>query len=180
MTVFAPLSTTTWRHVVAASSAGSPPSRVVGAQVDRGRVDARALAQPFELARVGRQHGRPHLADPPLAHRRHGPQRLGIEDHRRRRRVVVRDGEQHPHELPRREARSEPRPHHDRVVLMVEDPGDGRLRIDLLDVVLGQRHRGRLDDLRGEQWLQGFRHREGDEAGPGSAGRAADEQRRAA
>ena len=65
-------------------------------------------------------------------------------------------------------ARPGPQPgaDHDRVVLVVQDPGDRRLRVDLLDVVLGQGHRRRLDDLRGEQRLQRFRHRQRHEAAP--------------
>ena len=44
----------------------------------------------------------------------------------------------------------------DRVVLVVEDPGERRLRVDLLDVVLGERHRRGLDHLGREQRLEGF------------------------
>ena len=70
-----------------------------------------------------------------------------------------------------------PGPDHDRVVLVVEDPGERGLRVDLLDVVLGQRHRRRLDDLRREQRLERLRDRERHEAGAGATGGAADEQR---
>jgi hypothetical protein len=51
-------------------------------------------------------------------------------------------------------------------VVVVEDPGEGRLRVDLLDVVLGQGHRRRLDDLRCEQRLERLGHGEGHEAAP--------------
>ena len=57
--------------------------------------------------------------------------------------------------------------------------GVGRLRVQLLDVVLGQGHRRRLDDLRGEDRLEGLRHGQRHEPGPGPAGRARDQQGRA-
>ena len=61
---------------------------------------------------------------------------------------------------------------------MIEDPGEGRLRIDLLDVVLGQGHRGRLDDLGREQRLERLRHGQGHEPDAGPTGGPADEQGR--
>ena len=82
-------------------------------------------------------------------------------------------------ELSRGEPRPEPGTQDDRVVVVVEDPGDRVLGLDLLDVVLGQRHRRRLDDLRGEQRLERFRDGEGHEAGPRSCGGLADEEGRA-
>ena len=61
-------------------------------------------------------------------------------------------------------------PDDDRVVLVVEDAGERRLGVDLLDVVLGQRHRRRLDDLGREQRLERLGDGEGHEPDPGPAG----------
>ena len=69
-----------------------------------------------------------------------------------------------------------PGPDDERVVLVVEDLGERGLGIDLLDVVLGQRHRRRLDDLGGEQRLERLGHGERHEAGPGTPRGAAHEQ----
>ena len=51
--------------------------------------------------------------------------------------------------------------------------------LDLLDVVLGQRHRRRLDDLGREQRLERLGDGQRDQAGAGPAGGPADEQGRA-
>ena len=71
-----------------------------------------------------------------------------------------------------------PGPDDERVVLVVEDLGERGLGVDLLDVVLGQRHRRRLDDLGGEQRLERLGHGERHEAGAGAPRGATHEQRR--
>ena len=118
------------------------------------------------------------VARPPALLRRQGPEGLGVE-HDRRGGTVVAGRQQEPDELCRGEARPEAGPDDDRIVVVVEDPGERRLRVDLLDVVLRQRHRRRLDDLGGEQRLKRFRDRQRDEPRAGPARRAADEERRA-
>ncbi len=127
---------------------------------------------------MGREHAGPAGRVPPLAERGHRAERLGVEDDRRRRRVVG-DREQVAHELNRGESRSEARPEDDGIVLVVEDPGDRRLRVDLLEIVLRQGHRGGLDDLRGEERLERFGHGERDEPGTGATRGPADEEGRA-
>jgi hypothetical protein len=62
-------------------------------------------------------------------------------------------------------------------VLVVEDPGQGGLRVHLLDVILGERERRRLDDLRREERLERLGDGQRDEAGPGPARGLADEER---
>ena len=118
---------------------GRRPRGVVGGEVAvrrRGRGRCPPGAGRTRPA-CGRQHARPAVAVPPALDRRERAERLGVEDDRRRAGVVA-GREEHPDELGGREARPEPRPDDDRVVLVVEDPGEGRLRVDLLDVVLGQ------------------------------------------
>ena len=61
-------------------------------------------------------------------------------------------------------------------MLVIEDPGERGVGIDLLDIVLGQGHRRRLDDLGREHRLERLRHGQRDEAGPGAPGGAGDEQ----
>ena len=80
MTVFAPLSTTTWRHSAAAASGRLHARLVVGGEVAvlRGVVAA-PRAKPRELARVGRQDAGPLHAVPPAVRRRERAQRLGVE-----------------------------------------------------------------------------------------------------
>jgi len=48
----------------------------------------------------------------------------------------------------------QPRTDDDRVVLVVQDPGQGVIWFELLHVVLGQAHGRGLHDLRGEQRLE--------------------------
>ena len=64
-------------------------------------------------------------------------------------------------------------------MLVIEDAGIGRFGVQLLDVVLGEGHRRRLDDLRGEDRLQGLGHGQRDQPGPAPAGGSRDEQGRA-
>ena len=87
-----------------------------------------------------------------------------------------RSGEKLAHELGGREARSQARPDDEGVVLVVQDAGHRGFRVDLLDVVLGQRHRRRLDDLRREQRLERFGDGQRHKAGTGPAGRTAHEE----
>jgi hypothetical protein len=110
-------------------------------------------AQPAELAGVRRQHGRASITLPPAVHRGQRAERLGIE-HDGGRRPLVGRRQQLAHQLRRREARPQPGPDDDRVVLVIEDARDRRLGVELLDVVLRQGHRGRLHDLRREQRLE--------------------------
>jgi len=58
-----------------------------------------------------------------------------------------------------RKGRSQPGADDEGVVLVVEDPGQGGLRVHLLDVILGERERRRLDDLRREERLGATRGR---------------------
>ncbi len=122
------------------------------------------------------QNAGPAGRGPPLAERRHRPEGLGVEHDRGRRRFVG-HGQQIADELDGGESRSEPRPEYDRVVFVIEDPGDRGLGIDFLEIVLGQGHRRRLDDFRGEQRLERLRDRERDEPSAGAAAGAADEER---
>ncbi len=158
------------------ASGRHPGGVVVGQVAVVGGIAPGAGAQPRELPGVRGQHGRTPAALPPAVHRRERAERLGVEHDR----CLVRPArvDQLANELGRRESRAQPRPDDDRVMLVVEDAGDRRLRVDLLDVVLGKRHRRRLDDLGGEERLQRFGHREGDEPRSRPPGRAADEQRR--
>ena len=64
-----------------------------------------------------------------------------------------------------------------RVVLVIEDLGQRGLRVDLLDVVLGEGHRRGLDHLGREQWLEQYGTASVDEAGTGPSRGTADEQR---
>ena len=85
MTVRAPLRTTTWRQVVAASRAAATRASSSSARSPSSRRLAAAPGpQSGELAGVRGQHGRPSLAVPPAVHRRDRPQRLGVEHDRRR------------------------------------------------------------------------------------------------
>ena len=125
-----------------------------------------------------RQDARPDRTGPPLAERRHRSERLRVKDHRHWRGLCVRHGQEHPHQLGRGESRSQPGSHDDGVVLVVEDAGNRRLRVNLLDVVLRQGHCRGLDDLRGEQWLERFRDRERHEPRARATRRATDKERR--
>ena len=181
MTVFAPLSTTTWPHAVAAALAAV---RRASSSADRSpspsALDARAGTQPRELAGMGRQHARPEgarsttrRASPSsAAPRRRGPAAAARARRRGPRGACARARSS-------RGPGRRPGPSDDRVVIVVEDPGDRRLRVDLLDVVLGQGHRRRLDDLRREQRLERLGNGERDEPGAGPTRGPADEQRRA-
>ena len=131
-------------------------------------------AESAELARVRRQHGGSSLALPPAVHRGERAQRLGVEHERRS--LLPARVEQHPNEIGGRETWSQAGADHQRVMVVVEDPCERGLRIELLDVVFGQRHRRRLDDLRGEQRLERLGHGQRDEAHTSAAGGAAHEQ----
>ena len=158
---------------------GDGPGGVVVGQIAVVRgIAAAARPEPGELAGMGSEDTRPPIAVPPALERREGAEGLGVEDDRRRASIVARRQE-HPDELGGGKPRPQPGAHDDRVVIVVEDPGEGRLGIDLLDVVLGQPHRRRLDDLGREQGLERFGHGERDEPGPGPTRCAADEQGRA-
>ena len=157
--------------------AGGPLAGVVvGRQVAvvLGRDPARG-AQPGELAGVRGQDARPPDALPPLVADGQRAERLGI-DHGRRRTAVVLDGEEAGDQLGGREPGTEARTDDDRVVLVVEDPGERIVGLDLLDVVLRQGHRRRLDHPRREQRLERFGNGQGDQPGARPAGRPADEQ----
>ena len=173
MTVLAPFSTTTVAPRRCGVASGRRARRVVADEI--AVIALRAAAprpEPLELADVRRQHGRPPVAVPPPGHRCERAERLGIE-HDRRRLLVVRGREELADELRGGEARSQAGTDDERVVLVVEDPRQSRLRVDLLDVVLGQGHRRGLDDLRGEQRLERLGDGQRDEPRAGPSGRAA-------
>ena len=169
--------TTTWPQAAAASRVGRDPRVIVrtrspsacGSAPLPARRRANSPTCGVRTAAGGRL--------PPGVDRGQRAQRLGVEDDRRA--VVAGPIDEPADELGRREARAQARSHDERVVLVIEDPGEGRLRVDLLDVVLGQGHRRRLDDLGREQRLQRLGHGQRHEADPGATGRPADEQRRA-
>ena len=127
-------------------------------------LDAGPDAESAELARVRRQHGGSSLALPPAVHRGERAQRLRVQHDRRS--LLPARVEQHPDELGGRETRPQAGADHQCVMVVIEDPRQRGLRIHLLDVVLGQRHRRRLDDLRGEQRLERLGHGQRDEARP--------------
>ena len=176
MTVRAPLRTTTERQAAAASRAAATRA-ASSAEMSPSSASGVATpgAQPRELAGMRRQDGRAPLALPPAVHRGQRSERLGVE-HDRRRIGLARGADEQPHQLGGGQARPQPGSHDDRIVLVVEDLGQRRLRVDLLDVVLGQAHRRGLDDLGGEQGLERFGHGQGDQPGAGPTGGAADEQ----
>ena len=177
MTVAAPLRTTTWPQVAAASRAAATRAASSAAEIAVVRgIATRARAQPRELAGMRRQDGRAAAALPPGVHRGQRAERLGIEQDRR----LVRPGDvdQLADQLGGGQPGPQPRSDHDRVVLVVEDAGERRFGVDLLDVVLGEAHRGRLDHLGREERLERLGDRERDQAGSGASGGAADQERR--
>jgi hypothetical protein len=73
---------------------------------------------------VRRQHRRASIAHPPVVHRRQRPERLGVEDERRRIRVAGPEQES-TDQVGRGQSWAQTGPDHDRVVLVVQDPGQG-------------------------------------------------------
>ena len=134
-----------------------------------------AGAQASELSGMRRQDRVPARGGPPAVGRRKRPKSLRVENGRRRCRLLG-DRKQRGDQLACREARSKARPHHQRVVVVVEDPRQRLLGLHFFHVVLGQGHRGRLEDLGGEQGLKRFGDREGDQADAAPPGRPAHEQ----
>ena len=156
------------------TSGGHPGIVVVDEVAVRAVLHAAAGTQPLELPRVRRQDGGPPLAAPPAVHRGERAERLGVQDDRGR--LVAGPDDQLPDELGRRESGPQPGAQHDRVVLVVEDARQRRLWVDLLDVVLGQGHRRRLDHLGREERLERLGDGERDEACAGPTGGLAHEQ----
>ena len=179
MTVLAPLRTTTWRHAVAASRAAaaraassstrSPSSSGAWPLPARSRANSPACGvrtpgrrSPPHQPRSWRAIGGPrHRARPAAAARR--PARRAAA---RTSSAVARPGRR-------------PGPTTSASCSWSRIRAERRLGVDLLDVVLGQGHRRRLDDLRREQRLERLGHGERDESRARPSGRAADEQRRA-
>ena len=155
---------------------GLPRAIVVGQIAVGGGRDPAGRAEPGELARVRGQDARPSDPLPPLVADGERAERLGVDD-RRWRVALTLDGEQGADQVGRGQARPQPGSDDERVMLVVHDPGEGVLGLDLLDVVLGEGHRRRLDDLRREQRLERLGDGQGDQTGAGPSGRPADEQR---
>jgi hypothetical protein len=82
-------------------------------------------------------------------------------------------------EFGRGQTRADARTHDQAVVFVIEDARQGTVRIDLLDIVFRERHRGRLDDPGREQRLERFGNGQGDQTGAGPTGGTAHEQSRA-
>ena len=116
----------------------------------------------------------PPVALPPGVHRGQRPKGLGVEDERRP--FLTAGVDQLADELGGGEAGPESRSDHQRVVLVVEDARECRLRVELLDIVLRQRHRRGLDDLRREKRLERLGHGQGDEPDSRPTGGATDQQ----
>jgi len=151
---------------------------VVGQIAVRGGIIAAAGAKASEFTRVRRQDGRPVHCVPPAIHRGQRAKGLSIK-HDRGRCRLCRYGDELANQLNGRQARSETRSEDHSVVLVIEDPGERRIRLDLLHVVFGKSHRGGLDDLGREERLEGLGHGQRHEAGTGAARRTADQERRA-
>jgi hypothetical protein len=125
------------------------------------RLDATADAQPAELPSVRGDDGGPPITVPPAVHRCEGAQRLRIEHERRT--LLAPGVDQVADQLRGRQPGPQSGADDEGVVIVIEDPRKRGLGVDLFDVVLRQRHRRRLDDLRGEQWLERLRHGKRDE-----------------
>ena len=177
ITVLAPFSTTTWFHGRRRVAGAPRAGRVVGREVAvRLGLEAAARPQPGELAGVRGEDGRPAIALPPVLVGRERAERLGVED----------DAGALPSSPAARSSRTSSavaRPGRRPGPMTIASwswsriAGEGRLRVDLLDVVLRQGHRRRLDDLRREQRLERLGHRERHEPGARPARGPADEQR---
>ena len=146
------------------ASAAARPGGVIGDEVAVG-IGARCRCRPAAgRTRPGAGSG-PRPADdrPTSVDRGQRAECLGVDA--RPAAAPRRRPQRSPDELDGRETGPQPGTDDQGVVLVVEDPGERRPRVDLLDVVLGQAHRRRLDDLRGEQGLERLGHGEGHEAG---------------
>jgi len=102
---------------------------------------------------VRREDARPDHAFPPAILGGERPEGLRVDDCRAG--VVPGAGrEDAADQLGGGERRPQPGADDEGIVLMVEDPRQSRLRVHLLDVVLGERERCRLDNLRREERLE--------------------------
>ena len=154
MTVRAPLSTTTWPQALRGIDRGDDPRVIVIDEVAVGAgLHAACRPQARELASVRRQHDGASDPLPPAVLRGERPERLRIDDGRRG--IGVAGHREDPaDEVSGRERSPKAGPDDEGVVVVVEDHRESGLRVDLLEVVLRERHRRRLDDLRGEQRLK--------------------------
>ena len=175
MTVRAPLRTTHWRHAAAASRtaatrASSSAARSPSASGSRPLPARRRANSPACGVSTAGRRSPSHQSSIVASDRSASASRtMGAA-------VGLVGGDQASDELGGRESGSQARPDDDRVMLVVEDAGERRLRVQLLDVVLGERHRRRLDHLRGEDRLQRFGDGQRDESGSGPPGGPRDQQ----
>ena len=171
MTVRAPFRTTHWRQRRGGIARGGDPRRVVVAPRSpsaRGRwplpARSRANSPAWGVRTAGRRSPSHQSSIVASERSASASSRIGAW-------IGLVGDDQPSDELGRREAGPQPGPDDDRVVFVIEDPRVRRLRVELLDIVLRQGHRRRLDDLRREHRLEGLRHGQRHEAGPGPAGR---------